>query len=517
MTRALFLQQLDDPDYQWDIIVIGGGATGLGAAVDSAGRGYRTLLLERNDFASGTSSRSSKLIHGGVRYLRQGNLVLVMDALKERGVLLRNAPHLVHDLRFVVPLYEWWEGHYYGAGLKFYDVLAGRMGLEPSRHLTREETLALCPTLAGTGLRGSILYHDAQFDDARLAISLARTLVDLGGVALNYCDVTNLTKMNGLTAGVEAVDSESGKTYRLKSKAVINAAGVFADGIRKLDDSSSPPVIAPSQGIHLVLERSFLPGNTAVMVPHTDDGRVLFAIPWHNRVLIGTTDTPAEEISQEPSPGNDEIEFLLEHAGRYLVTPPERKDIVSVFAGLRPLVGTNKSGETSALSRDHLVLVSHSGLVTITGGKWTTYRQMAQDVVDQAAVVGGLEPRPSVSAHQRIHGWQKAPADNYLGVYGSDAELLREMAASIPAGLERMHPELPYLACEVVWGVRHEFARTVTDVLARRTRALFLDAAASIAMAPRVAGLIAAELDRDESWQQLQIEGFRALAQKYLL
>jgi glycerol-3-phosphate dehydrogenase len=516
MTRTHFLHQLEDPHWTWDVIVIGGGATGLGTAVESAGRGYRTLLLERNDFASGTSSRSTKLIHGGVRYLRQGNLALVMDALKERGILLRNAPHLVHDLPFVIPLYEWWEGPFYGAGLTLYDVLAGRMGMEPSRHLTREETGALVPTLSDKGLRGGIMYHDGQFDDARLAVSLARTLVDLGGVPLNYCAVTNLTKAGGLTNGVEAVDLESGRSYSLQAKVVINATGVFADSIRKLDDPAAPPVVTPSQGIHLVVARSFLPGNAAVMVPHTDDGRVLFAIPWHNRVLIGTTDTTVSEISQEPCPLNEEIDFLLEHAGRYLVAPPGRPDILSIFAGLRPLVGTDNSKETSAYSRDHTVLVSGSGLVTITGGKWTTYRLMGQDTIDQAAMVGGLPSRPSTSADQRIHGWREAPADDPLGMYGSDAEQVLELARTIPSGLERLHPDLPYLVCEAVWAVRHEFARTVTDVLARRTRALFLDAAASIAMAPRVAALIAADLGRDTAWQQRQVEAFHTLARTYL-
>jgi glycerol-3-phosphate dehydrogenase len=516
MTRSHLLQQLEDPHHTWDVIVIGGGATGLGTAVDSAGRGYRTLLLERNDFASGTSSRSTKLIHGGVRYLRQGDLALVMDSLKERGILLRNAPHLVHNLPFIVPLYEWWEGTFYGAGLTLYDVLAGRLGMEPSRHLTREETLSLVPTLSARELRGGIMYHDGQFDDSRLAVSLARTLVDLGGVPINYCAVTNLTKINGLTSGVEAVDRESGKSYRLQSRVVINATGVFTDSIRKLDDSTVPAVIRPSQGIHLVVAPSFLPGSTAIMVPHTDDGRVLFAIPWHDRVLIGTTDTPVSEISQEPCPGSEEIDFLLEHAGRYLVSPPNRTDILSIFAGLRPLVGSNDKGATSTYSRDHKVIVSRSGLVTITGGKWTTYRLMAQDTVDQAAVIGGLPHRPSNSVDQRIHGWQEAPADDPLGVYGCDAEQVREMASTIPSGMERLHPGVPYLVCEPVWAVRHEFARTVTDVLARRTRALFLDAAAAIAMAPQVAALIAAELDRDESWQLRQIEEFHALAQTYL-
>lgn len=500
----------------WDVIVIGGGATGLGTAVEAAGRGYRTLLLDRGDFGSATSSRSTKIIHGGVRYLQQGNVALVVEALRERGHLLRNAPHLVHDLPFVVPLYDWWEGPWYGAGLTLYDLLAGRMGLAPSRHLGRSETLAAVPTLSPEGLRGGIVYHDGQFDDARLAVCLARTLVDLGGSGLNYCEVTALLKNGQITTGVVAHDRESGQEYQLSARVVINATGVFTDNIRRLDDPAAEAVIAPSQGIHLVLDRSFLPGDAAIMVPHTDDGRVLFAIPWLGRVLVGTTDTAVTEILAEPIPREDEICFLLEHAGRYLATRPQRTDILSVFAGIRPLVTAQPGRLSSALSREHLTLVSRSGLVTITGGKWTTYRQMAQDAIDQAACVAGLEPRASNSVHQRIHGWQDQPAGEPLGEYGSDAGQLRELAAAIPSGLQRLHPRLPYLVGEVVWAVRHEFARTVVDVLARRTRALFLDAAASIEMAPRVAELMAAELGRDALWQEQQLEQFHTIARRYL-
>jgi len=516
MNRSHSLQQLDDPHCQWDVIVIGGGATGLGTAVESAGRGYRTLLLERDDFASGTSSRSTKLIHGGVRYLAQGNLVLVMDALRERDCLLRNAPHLVHDLPFVVPLYEWWEGPFYGGGLTLYDLLAGRLGLAPSRRLTREETIAALPAVATRELRGGIVYHDGQFDDARLAICLARTLFDLGGVALNYCPVTRLLKTGDVTSGVVVHDRESERDYQLQAKVVINATGVFTDAVRRLDDATAAAVVTPSQGIHLVLGRSFLPGKNAIMVPHTDDGRVLFVIPWLDRVLVGTTDTPVTDISAEPCPKAAEIEFLLEHAGRYLLSRPERKDILSVFAGLRPLVTAHHGKATAAHSRDHLVLVSPSGLVTVTGGKWTTYRQMAEDTIDRAAVIGSLQARPSNSVQQRIHGWQALPLAGPFGAYGSDAEKLNELAAATPSGFEQLHPALPYLVGEVVWAVRHEFARSVTDLLARRTRALFLDAAASMAMAPRVAELMAAELGRDAFWQQQQVEAFRTLAAHYL-
>jgi glycerol-3-phosphate dehydrogenase len=408
----------------WDVLVIGGGATGLGAAVEAAARGYRTALLEGYDFAKGTSSRSTKLAHGGVRYLRQGDISLVIEALRERGLLLRNAPHLVHNLRFVVPSYEWWEGPFYGAGLKVYDLLAGRLGLGPSRLLSRDETLALLPTVEPAGLRGGVVYHDAQFDDARLAITLARTLDDLGGVPVNGVRVVGLLKSaghRGLVAGVAARDDESGGLFEIPARVVVNATGVFADQVRRLDEPDAEPLLAPSQGVHLVLDRRFLPGDSAVLVPHTDDGRVLFAVPWLGRVVVGTTDTPVAAVDLEPRPLPQEVEFLLAHAGRYLTGHPRPQDVLACFAGLRPLVAGAGAGggdgsaarlvrDTAALRRDHTLLVSASGLVTITGGKWTTYRRMGEDAIDAAAAVAGLPDRPSVTATLRLHGAPATPA-----------------------------------------------------------------------------------------------------------
>ena len=514
--RHELLQQLDNPRQQWDMIVIGGGATGLGTAVDAAARGYRTLLLEQRDFASGTSSRSTKLIHGGLRYLQQGNLTLVQESLRERGLLLQNAPHLVHNRSFIVPLYDWWEGPFYGAGLKLYDLLAGRLGLGPSRRLNREETLQLLPTLEPSGLRGGISYHDGQFDDARLAVSLARTLEDLGGVPLNYLEVVAVVKSEGRIVGVTAQDRESGRDYRLQARVVINATGVYSDAIRRLDDPVADDSIAPSQGIHLVLEQSFLGGESAIMVPHTDDGRVLFAVPWYDRVLIGTTDTPVTNISLEPRPLAEEIEFLLTHIGRYLTRNPGRSDILSVFAGLRPLLRSSGQGKTAMLPRDHAILVSSSGLVTVSGGKWTTYRKMAEDAVDQAEAVAGLTARPSVSKQLHLHGWKEIADDEPWEVYGADSGRLFELAGQEHAGNELLHPRLPYRVCQVIWAVRHEYARTVEDVLARRTRALLLDATASMEMAPRVARLMAVELGYDEGWQQRQLSDYLQLARGYL-
>jgi glycerol-3-phosphate dehydrogenase len=500
------------------MIVVGGGATGLGTAVESASRGYRTLLLEQSDFAKGTSSRSTKLIHGGVRYLQQGNLSLVLEALRERGLLIRNAPHLVHNLSFVVPLYDWWEGPFYGIGLKLYDVLAGKLGLGPSRLLSGEETLRHIPTVEPDGLRGGVIYHDGQFDDARLAISLALTLADLGGVALNYLSVTGIFREGGLVAGVEARDAESGREYRIRGRVVVNAAGPFIDSLRRMIAPDVRPLVTPSQGVHLVLDGSFLPGGSAIMVPHTDDGRVLFAVPWHGRTIVGTTDTPIASASLEPRPLPEEIAFLLTHAARYLTRHPTAADVLSVFAGIRPLVRSGGAGDTASLSRDHTLLVESSGLVTIAGGKWTTYRKMGEDTVTAAAQVARLDDRPSVSAGLKLHGWQEGVCvDDPLRVYGSDAATLERLLAENPAWREWLHPALPYCRGEVVWAVRFEWARTVEDVLARRTRALLLDARASIAVAPVVAELMAGELGYDRLWQEKQVAEYCKLARGYLL
>ncbi len=516
MTREEMLQQLDAVSC-WDLLVIGGGATGLGVALEGASRGYRTLLLERGDFGSGTSSRSTKLIHGGVRYLRQGNLTLVLEALHERGILIRNAPHLVHNQSFVVPLYDWWEGPFYGIGLKLYDTLAGKLGLGPSRLLSREETLRHIPTVETTGLRGGVIYHDGQFDDARLAIALALSCADLGGVHLNHLRATGLVKSGGIVRGVMAIEEESGQAYEIRAKVVVNATGPFSDEIRHMDEPGTKAIIAPSQGVHLVLPREFLPGDSAIMVPHTDDGRILFAVPWHGRVIVGTTDTALEQVAPEPRPLPEEVRFLLDHAARYLSRHPQEADILSVFAGLRPLVKGDGGVDTASLSRDHTLLISASGLVTIAGGKWTTYRKMGEDTVTAAARVAGLEERPSRTAGLPIHGFLTQPAmAAEWQLYGSDAAGLEELCREQPALRELLHPRLPYKLAEVVWGVRHEWARTLEDVLARRTRALILDARAAMEAAPAVAALMAAELGRDSAWQSAQVTGFTSLVHGYL-
>ncbi len=485
----------------WDFCIIGGGATGLGVAVDAASRGFSTLLLEEYDFAKGTSSRATKLIHGGVRYLQQGNIRLVTEALHERGVLRRNAPHLVNNQSFIVPNYKWWEGPYYGVGLKVYDWMAGELGLGKSRRLSREEVLKLAPTLDAEGLRGGVLYHDGQFDDARLAISLAQTAAGQGGVLVNYCRVEGVIKTNGRITGVRAVDQLNGQSFDVTATAVINATGVFTDSILQLDDPKAEAVIAPSQGVHLILDKSFLPGQAAILVPHTDDGRVLFAVPWHDKIIVGTTDTPVSKPSIEPHALPEEIDFILEQIGRYLRKIPTRKDIRSVFAGLRPLVKSS-SKKTAELARDHLILVSESGLITITGGKWTTYRRMAEDTVNKAIQRAGLPERRCVT--------------EALPIYDGDGAGIRALVAAKPQWGERLHPALPYLQADIVWAAREELCITVEDALSRRTRSLLLDARAAVECAPLAASLLAEELGRDPAWQKQQVNFFRELAGNYL-
>lgn len=517
MNRDEMLKRIRRRETEWDIIVVGGGATGLGVAIDAASRGYQVLLIEQSDFAKGTSSRSTKLVHGGVRYLQQGNVSLVLEALKERGLMRRNAPHLVHNLPFVVPTYDWWEGPFYGIGLKVYDMLAGRHGFGHSRGLSREKTLAFIPTLEPRGLRGGVIYYDGQFDDARLAVNMARTAVEQGATVVNYLRVEALVKSEGMVRGVTARDAETGEACTLAAKVVVNATGVFADALRRMDDPEAPGIITPSQGVHIVLDKSFMPGDTAIMVPHTDDGRVLFAIPWKNRVVVGTTDTEMEGTPLDPCPLPEEIDFLLSHAARYLTRDPKREDILSAFAGLRPLVSLGGHENTAAISRDHALTLSRSGLLTITGGKWTTYRKMAEDTVDQAAVLAQLQERPCVTRDLNIHGYhQNAAQFGHLSVYGSDAVAIQALLAGEPRLAVPLHPDHPYLEGEVVWAVRDEMARTVEDFLARRRRVLIVDARASMEMAPRVARLMARELGRDRDWEGEQVSVFEALARGYL-
>src|ERR1700681_3331555 len=529
MNRSEMWRRVEAHPKAWDMIVVGGGATGVGVAIDAAARGYDVLLLEQSDFGKGTSSRSTKLAHGGVRYLEQGNIGLVMEALKERGLLLQNAPHLVHDLAFVVPNYDWWEAPFYGLGLKLYQLLAGKYGFGKSRILSREETLQHLPTLKTEGLRGGAVYYDGQFDDARLLIHMVFTAFEQGATVLNYVEVTGLTKdAQGFVEGVLARDVETGNEFRVTAKVVINATGAFSDILRRQADPSATPLIVPSQGIHLVFDHSFLQGESAIMVPHTTDGRWLFAFPWHGHTLVGTTETPLAAATLEPVAMEKEVEFILATAGQYLNKTPKRSDVLSVFAGVRPLVGNKGQGltsgvKTATLSRDHLIDIDRSGLVTICGGKWTTYRHMAEDCVNQSATLGQLPEKPCVTQHLRIHGFlnkTKEEAERKLGslaVYGSDAHQIRKLIEADPLLSEPLHPALPYVKAEVVWAARNEMARTVEDVLARRTRALFLNARAALEMAPAVGDLMASELGWDQNTLTKHLDAFRAIASNYIL
>lgn len=501
------------------MVIVGGGATGVGVAVDAASRGYDVLLLEQSDFGKGTSSRSTKLVHGGVRYLEQGNISLVMEALKERGLLLQNAPHLVSNLGFVVPNYDWWEAPFYGIGLKMYNLLAGKYGFGSSEILSRDETLRRLPTIKTEGLRGGVVYFDGQFDDSRLLINLVTTAAEQGATLLNYTRVTGLTKdAEGIVNGLVAVESESGDEITVQARVVVNATGAFTDDIRRQADPSVKPMISPSQGVHLVFDRAFLPGDTAIMVPHTSDGRVMFAIPWHNHTLVGTTDTPIPGPVLEPIAQEQEIEFILKTAALYLAKAPTRDDVLSVFAGIRPLVKSGDGGNTAALSRDHTIHIDSSGLLTITGGKWTTYRHMAEDCVNQAAMLARLPDVDCVTKHLNVHGFHpQASKFGELGVYGSDALAIQGLTSRDPRNAEQLHAKLPYIAGEVVWAVREEMARTVDDVLARRTRALFLNARAAREMAPAVARIMARELGRDEAWQADQLKAFDSISAHYVL
>lgn len=518
MNRKAVLKKIRKRDKEWDIVIVGGGSTGLGCAVDAASRGYKTLLLEQVDFSKGTSSRSTKLVHGGVRYLQQGDVSMVFEALQERGLMFKNAPHLVTNQSFIIPTYDFWGGPFYTVGLKVYDMMAGKLGLGPSKHLSFEETIEAIPTVEKEGLRGGVIYQDGQFDDSRMAISLAQTCVDYGGTVLNYCKVTGLIKDGELITGVVAADQETGEEFNIKTKVVINATGVFADEVIQMDEPGKRNMITPSQGIHLVLEKDFLPNKFAIMVPHTSDGRVMFAVPWHNHVVVGTTDTLIENHSLEPVALESEVDFVLQTAGQYLLKQPSRKDVLSVFAGLRPLAKPEDENKaTKEISRGHKIIISVSGLITIIGGKWTTYRKMAEDTIEKAIMLGGLPERECITKHLPIHGFRMDidPYTDPMAPYGLNKEDILAISEEEEGMSGCISEKLNILKAQIVWAGRKEMARTVEDVLARRTRALFLDARESIRIAPEVATIMARELNQDKVWLIKQIHTFELVAKNY--
>ncbi|MCW2119074.1 glycerol-3-phosphate dehydrogenase/oxidase [Flavobacterium sp. 7A] len=507
---------------EWDVIIIGGGASGLGTALDAASRGYKTILVEAVDFAKGTSSRSTKLVHGGVRYLEQGDISLVREALKERGLMAQNAGHLVKNQSFVIPNYNWWGGYFYTIGLTIYDMLSGKLSLGKSQYISKKKTIELLPTIEQKGLVSGVIYQDGQFDDSRLAINIAQTAVEKGACLLNYTKVVNLLKDdNNQVTGVQVENQETGELYELKGKAIINATGVFTNAIMKLNDKVYKKYIVPSQGIHLVFDKSFLPSDHALMIPKTSDGRVLFAVPWHDKIVVGTTDTLIKSHSLEPIALEKEIEFVLETAQRFLAKKPTRADVLSVFAGLRPLAAPEKEGKsTKEVSRSHKIIVSETGLITITGGKWTTYRKIAEDIINKAISTRNLPAKECVTEHISIHGNLKtttADRKNHLYIYGTDIPKILELQNKEPELKQKLHPNYDYTLAEVVWSIRHEMARTIDDVLSRRVRLLFLDSRAALDSAEKVALLLAKELGHNEDWVKTQIQEFNELANGFLL
>ncbi len=517
MKRPEMLNRVRTRKTEWDFVVIGGGATGIGCALDAASRGFDVLLLEQSDFGKGTSSRSTKLVHGGVRYLAQGNISLVREALKERGILFGNAPHAVSIQPFIVPCYSLWQKIFYGAGLKIYDLLAGKYNLKKSKILSKAETIRRLPNIKTEHLRGGVLYFDGQFDDARLLIDLAKTAAKQGAAILNYARVFRLTKTpENKINGVIFHDAETGEIFTVKAKIVVNATGAFCDAVRRLSDASAAKIIAPSQGVHLVFDEEFLPSANALMIPKTPDGRVLFAIPWHGKTLVGTTDTAVETPELEPKAFEREIEFIIETAGNYLRKKPARADIKSVFTGIRPLVKSSNAKNTQSIARDFTIEFDESNLLTITGGKWTTYRKMAQDAIDRAVEKFNLPAKKCRTENLKISDdCESAGRFGDLRIYGGDAEKINRLIDENPPLGEKLHENLTICAAEIVWAARFEMARTVEDALARRTRALFLDARAAVEIASKTAAIMAGELNKDEEWIAEQTKEFGELSRNY--
>ena len=519
MERLAQIKKLSEKDKVWDIVVVGGGATGLGVAVDAATRGLSVALLEKTDFAKCTSSRSTKLVHGGVRYLQKGDVMLVLEALRERGRMKANAPHLVKDQAFVISNYSYWDNFLYFCGLTFYDMLSFGFGYGRSKFISAKKVMKYIPTSVEKGLKGGVVYHDGQFDDSRMAINLAQTCIENGGTVVNQASVTGIVHDDaGRAAGVKFVDNLTGEEHTIKARSVVNAAGCFVDDIMHMDSPTHRKMVTPSQGVHLVLDMKFLQSDYAIMVPKTSDGRVLFAVPWHDKVVVGTTDIVRPKAEEDPRPLKEEIDFILGTAGLYMNPAPTYKDILSVFAGQRPLAAPKKEGKnTKEISRSHKIIVSDNGLVTITGGKWTSYRLMAEDTVDKAIAMKLVDARPCVTKKFHIHGYRKNPnLKDHMYVYGSDQDAIMKLIAENPEYGKKLSDKYDYTVAEVVWAVREEMAREVEDVLARRVRLLFVDAREAIKAAPLVAEVMAKELGKDQVWIGEEVKEFTELAENYI-
>jgi len=518
-TRQNALEELNRTP-KWDVIIIGGGATGLGTAVDAATRGYKTLLVEKYDFAKGTSSKSTKLVHGGVRYLANGDIKLVYSALKERGLIFQNAPHVSFVQSFIIPCYSLFSKLKFLVGLKLYDWMAGKLRIGKSTLLNKEEVIEKLPLIKSKNLKGGVQYFDGQFDDARLAINLAKTAVESGATLINYASATAILKdTNNFVNGIQITDTTTQKTITASGKVVINATGIFVDDILKLDTPSHKNLVRPSQGTHLVVDPKFLGNKDALMIPETSDGRVLFGVPWHGKVLLGTTDTPLNEHQIEPQPLEDEIQFILKTAEQYLENAPKRTDVLSLFAGLRPLAAPTDSegNSTKEISRDHKLIVNKSKLITITGGKWTTYRKMGEETIDLAIQTAGLEPRECKTIHHPIYGFTHEKYAGHWQVYGADYKDLQDLINSNSSYSVKLHPDYEFLTGEVVWACRNEMAIKIEDFLARRIRLLLLDAEASLVAAPIVAKIMAEELGHNQDWIEDQLTAYNKLIKNYTL
>ena len=519
MNRKVMMDKLKSDSKTYDFIIIGGGATGIGVALEASARGYSVVLLEKSDFTKSTSSKATKLLHGGVRYLAQGDIGLVREAVVERGLMLKNAPHITKSQSFIIPTHGLYDEVLYTVGLTFYDLLAGKLSLGRSRRISKAKTLERISLINPDKISAGVVYYDGQFDDSRMAINVLQSSVEMGAQVVNYCSVDGLVKdTNGKLTGVKVIDEEDGTSFEIKGKQVVNATGVFADDVLQMDSPGAEKTIAPSQGVHLILDKSFLPGDDAITIPKTDDGRVLFLVPWHNKVIVGTTDTPLEQESLEPVALEEEIGFILSTASRYLTKAPKRSDVLSVFAGLRPLAATKgKGNKTKEISRSHKIYTSKSGLLTMVGGKWTTFRRMGEDLVNKAEKNNNWSHVRTKTKHLKIHGYKEnVNYDNPLHFYGSDEEPLLELSKQ-NGWDSSISDSMGVIKAQVIWAVRNEMALNVEDFLARRVRCQLLDAKESVKMAPEVAKIMAKELGKDEAWQTKEVADYLEVTSNYIL
>lgn len=516
MQREAFLRAATSRRSPYDVIVIGGGANGLGIALDCAHRGLEVLLLERAAFGAGTSSRSSKLIHGGIRYLAQAQFGLVREALHERALLLRNAAGLVTPLPFILPAGKRLELYKYAAGLKLYDALAGEHKLSTSRILDSTETRRLAPQLGRAPLVGSVSYTDAHFDDTRLLQALAHSAAARGATLLNHMPVVALHKnARGQLRAVGVRDALGGATHDFEARVIINASGVHGDAVRRLADATLEAEILPSQGTHLVVPNRFYSSDHALVMPRTPDGRVMFVMPWHGQALIGTTDTALDKLVDPPVPQREEIDMILTVTARHLHRAPSRSDVLSAFAGVRPLAAAPGSARSSKISREHAISVDSAGLVTVSGGKWTTYRRVAEQCVDVAVKLAGLRAR-DVSTRE-LELVTPDSARGGVDALGFPARGVAHIGAEQAALAAPLSDALPYSGAHFAYAARYEMAMTVADALAYHTRALFIDARAALDIAPRVATIMANELQRDTNWVASELAALRSIAAPFIL